>query len=461
MRILLVTLLLAVSALAQEKAPAAPEKALAATPEKAPAAAAEKAQSAAPEKAPAAAAEKSPAAAPEKALATTPQAPAQGPPPKNLTKLPDGHFSANADPKDVENFEVRVVIIGDTLSGIARDVLKDGKLWPQIWEQNEHIINPHWIYPNDKILIRPVTKISEAKPPDPTGAPEAAPEAAPLATQNTGPQPLKGQLIPAPYPNPLPPAGPRTILNLDPPRSYPEVKESDINCAGFIRTEDVPTDLKVVGRYSDDQPLATEGDYVYIGRGAEAGIRPGTTYEVLRPTKSVRGLGMHYLEVAQVQIVIGEADHALGRIINGCESVEMGDILVPFNKVEFPALPAKRSFSGTMKASGQVPGNIVMTKDSVVNSRSKTEGPAANRRSLKTLEKGIVAEGSVVYLDVGKQAGAKTGDLFIVFRDHPKVENVRTAIAEVVILKVEDTSSSALVTYSDDAISLGDVVERR
>jgi hypothetical protein len=170
---------------------------------------------------------------------------------------------------------------------------------------------------------------------------------------------------------------------------------------------------------------------------------------------------MHYLEVAQVQIVMGQADHALGRIINGCESVEMGDILVPFNKAEFPALPAKRSFSGTMTASGQVPGNIVMTKDSVVNSRSKTEVPAANRRSLKTLEKGIVGEGSVVYLDVGKQAGAKPGDLFIVFRDHPKVENVRTAIAEVVILKVEDTSSSALVTYSDDAISLGDVVERR
>jgi len=102
-----------------------------------------------------------------------------------------------------------------------------------------------------------------------------------------------------------------------------------------------------------------------------------------------------------------------------------------------------------------------MTKDSVVNSRSKTEIPSASRRSLKTLDKGIVGEGSVVYLDVGKQAGAKPGDLFIVYRDHPKVSNVRTAVAEIVILKVEDSSSSALVTYSDDAISLGDVVERR
>ena len=497
------TLLLAVSALAQEKPPAAapakapaaaPAKAPAAAPAKAPAAApakaaaAPKAPVAAPEKAPAAASakapaaapaktavpEKAPAPAPEKARAAAPetpaaasqQTPAQGPPPKNLTKLPDGHFSANSDPKDVESFEVRVVLAGDTLSGIAKDVLKDGKLWPQIWEQNEHIVNPHWIYPNDKILIKPVTKISEAKPPEPetpaAAAAPAIPEAAPLAAaQNQGPQPLKGTLVPAPYPNSQATTAPRSILNLDPPRSFPEVKQSDVACSGFIRSEAVPNDLKVVGRYSDDRQMATEGEYVYVGRGAEAGIRPGTQYEVLRPTKAVKGLGMHYMEVALVQIVMGQADHSLARITYGCETVEVGDFLVPYTKVEIPALPAKRTFSGTMKASGQVPGNIVMTKDSVVNSRSKTEVPSASRRSLKTLDKGIVGEGSVVYLDVGKQAGAKPGDLFIVYRDHPKVSNVRTAVAEIVILKVEDSSSSALVTYSDDAISLGDVVERR
>src|SRR5678816_56590 len=128
MRILLVTLLLAVSALAQEKPPAAaPAKAPAAAPAKAPAAAPAK-TAAAPEKAPAPAPEKSPGPAPETPAAASQQTPAQGPPPKNLTKLPDGHFSANSDPKDVESYEVRVVLAGDTLSGIAKDVLKDGKL---------------------------------------------------------------------------------------------------------------------------------------------------------------------------------------------------------------------------------------------------------------------------------------------------------------------------------------------
>src|SRR5256885_15986925 len=100
--------------------------------------------------------------------------PAQGPPPKNLKVRPDGHVSANQDPANPENFELHVVRKGETLWGISGDILKNPRLWPQLWEQNEHIINPHWIYPDDKILIRPVTVVTEAKPPEPTPEPPAA-----------------------------------------------------------------------------------------------------------------------------------------------------------------------------------------------------------------------------------------------------------------------------------------------
>src|SRR5437867_235326 len=119
--------------------------------------------------------------------------PPQGPPPKNLTVRPDGHVSANQDPANPDNFEVRVVKQGDTLSVIAGEVLKNSRLWPQLWEQNEHIINPHWIYPNDKILIRPVTAITEAKPPEPEPEPQAPAAPAPAV-----------RVTPAPVPAPAP-----------------------------------------------------------------------------------------------------------------------------------------------------------------------------------------------------------------------------------------------------------------
>src|SRR5262245_7490611 len=98
--------------------------------------------------------------------------PQQGPPPKNLTQKADGHFTANNDPANPEKFDVYTVKAGDTLSAIAAQSMKNPRLWPQLWEQNEHIVNPHWIYPNDKILIKPVTQITEAVPPPPEPAVE-------------------------------------------------------------------------------------------------------------------------------------------------------------------------------------------------------------------------------------------------------------------------------------------------
>jgi hypothetical protein len=394
--------------------------------------------------------------------AQKPQLPVQGPPPTNLTKLPDGHFSANSEPRSTENFEVHVVVIGETLSGISRAVLQDGTLWPQIWEQNEHIVNPHWIYPSDKILIRQVTRISEATPPT---EPEAAaePQEAPPA------QEPPRRLVVSPAMAPAPPPGPRSIFNLTPPRMFPEVKEGDLYCAGFIRSESVPRDIKVVARYADNRLMAGIGDYVYLDKGLDDGVKPGTTYEVIRPTRSVNGLGMHYLEVAQVEVVLGQSGYSLARIARGCGAVEVGDVVIPYNKAEFPELPSKRPFSGTMKGSGQVPGKVVITKAALENYGSTFGGnrklPSAGG-SLSSIDRGLAAEGNVVYLDIGKDEGVKPGDLFIAFRDVPadlreNGEKARTAVAELVILKVEERASTALVTYSDDAVGQGDVVERR
>jgi hypothetical protein len=177
MRILLVTLLLAVSALAQEKPPAAApaQSSCGSTGESSRGISGEGScgtRKLRGQKAPAAAPEKAPAPAPEKAPAPAPETPAAASQRHLLRAAPEEPDKASRRalqrelrPKDVENFEIHAVVVGDTLSGISKEVLKDGKLWPQIWEQNEHVVNPHWIYPNDKILIRPVTKISEARPP--------------------------------------------------------------------------------------------------------------------------------------------------------------------------------------------------------------------------------------------------------------------------------------------------------
>jgi hypothetical protein len=417
------------------------------------------------------------------AQAGVPKGPPQGPPPKNLTKQADGHISANATPANTADFEVHMVVAGETLSGIAANAMKDMKLWPQLWEQNEHIVNPHWIYPNDKILVRRVTRITDATPP--AAAPPAAP-GVPADAANTAAPRQATRLYVAPYPQPRP-ATPPPVVNYAEQKNFPEVKDSDLYCSGFIRTA-VSDEMKVSTlANSDTAVLASEGNYVYVNKGAKDGVRAGSTYQVVRPTMKIdsparpanqKDLGMHYLEIAQIQIVVGQDSSAMARVAHACEPIEVGDLVLPYTKVQFPALPSKRPFSPTMKASGQMSATVIMTKGVLLNFGSSFKmstglAGTSGTSELSKLSRGVAGEQQVVYLDLGKSSGAKPGDLFIVFRDMArsdellaaptgtKPEKRKTAIAEIVILRVEDRASTALVTYTNDGVALGDSVERR
>jgi hypothetical protein len=396
----------------------------------------------------------------------TPAGPLQGPPPKNLTKQPDGHVSANTDPANPEKFETHVVLAGETLSQISGIVLKDSKLWPQLWEMNEHIINPHWIYPNDKILIRPVTKITEATPPAPA---EPTPAPAPVAPAAVVAPPA------APAPPPVPASVGIAVLsrfmtNTNPPipkaadvvqipeaRLVPALKSSDVYCSGFIRSTPVSKLLQVSSTYQRDKSsLSTQGEYVRINHGSKGDVTVGSMYQVVRATRKVSdpdgglgsSLGMHYMDVGQIQIVQVQEDFSLAQVLYSCDALEPSDVLLPYVRFEIPELPRNRSFSSAMKATGNIKGTVAFFRNSVAvagSVYSSSTPPSA---------KSIVGAGGVVYLNVGEAAGVKPGDLFIVYRGP-------AAIAELAVTKVEEKSSSALVTYSTDAVVLGDRVERR
>jgi hypothetical protein len=413
--------------------------------------------------------------------APTKAAPQQGPPPKNLTVRPDGHVSANQDPANPEKFEVHVVKQGETLSQIAGVVLKNPRLWPQLWEQNDHIINPHWIYPDDKILIRPVTLITEAKPPEPEPTPTPTPEPAPAA-------PPARPVQQAPPSPPQAPAAPVFIVAEEKPVS--EVKFDDLYCSGTVRTAPFPKDLKVIAKFdATGSVLAADNEYVYLSQGSEDGITTGRTYQVMRPTttmsnpygrsKAERELGMHYLDVGQLRVVLAQPDFSLARVIHSCaDAVDVGDFLVPFQQVVVPAPSRPRPFSPLMTTSSGIRGIIVGSKNVMLNfgSTFKATGqiPGVHGGRLGPLERGLAGTGMIVYVDIGQDNAVKPGDLFIAYRDVEidqtlndlpkeveKLQRTRTAIGELIVVKVGERAATAVVTYASDALVQGDSVERR
>src|SRR4030095_13933258 len=139
--------------------------------------------------------------------AQTRKAPAQGTPPRPLSKQqPANHWSVNPAATGAEGYEVHTVKQGDTLWEVSKQYLKDPFLWPQIWEINSQVKNPHWIYPGDQILIKKMVVMNKTpadKTPEPAKQPEAqaltrpAPPRPPQAVQ---PAPAAAAPVAAPQP---------------------------------------------------------------------------------------------------------------------------------------------------------------------------------------------------------------------------------------------------------------------
>jgi hypothetical protein len=274
------------------------------------------------------------------------------------------------------------------------------------------------------------------------------------------------------------------------PKPVSQIKFDDLYCSGIVRQVHYPENLWVISKFdSTGGVLATDGGYVYLSQGSAAGVAIGSRYQVMRSTKHIdnpwgrtkfdRDLGLHYLDVAQLQVVLVQPDFSLARVERTCaDAVEVGDFLVPFQQVSIPEPPRPRPFSPTMKANGNVHGMIVTSKDVVLNIGSYFRGShiiaGTQGKALSSIRYGVAGEGSIVYVDVGQDRNVKPGDLFIVYREYDnddiardlpeeaeKLRATHRAVGEIVILKVGERAATALVTYSTENMGLGDTIESR
>lgn len=381
---------------------------------------------------------------------------ANGPAPRQLYLRGD-HWTAWDPPEPAPGDEVYTIQRGDTLWDLAARFYNDPYLWPQIWERNTYILDAHWIYPGDPLVLPGVAvddRLGDgglAQPPlDSDDAMAAA-----IPTAEDDPFADREGLFGG-RPGMSGSAGP-----------VPLGHESDIYCSGYIGAPEESFSLAVVGSEYDylNPPLepgrlsniegtfgkaetakykVSIGDVVYLNGGRDVGVSPGALYTAIESQRLVTHprtdemLGRYYRYLGRIRVLSTQETTSIGEVLSACDGITVGSFLKPFEPEPVPLrrLTAVR------------PINFPESDDKLVD----------NARIVFSHEELVaLGVGHLVFIDRGLEDEVTPGDIFTVYRrTEPGVPPI--VLGEVGVLSVRQNTALARILFSRYTVYIGDAL---
>jgi hypothetical protein len=335
-------------------------------------------------------------------------------PPKNL-KLVGDHWTPWDPPEPGP--DAYIIQKGDCLWDLAGKWFGDPFLWPQIWDENRYILDSHWIYPGDPLVVpgRPTVVPAEGPPPVTDAAPPPSPT--------------------------LPPAQPPALVP-QPEPLVPAAFASDLYCSGYLDHEEHTPGMFIAGRHIEREALG-EGDIVFLSQGRNQGIQAGDEFGIQRWTRTVvqpssgDELGTYVRRMGRLRVLLAHDDTSTALITMSCEDIREGDELVPWREIPMPmltSLPDMDPLDPT--PTGGATGEIVHVNDDLT----------------------AFGAGNVIITDLGQPSGVTPGDVLVLYR--PREGGLpRLNLGQAVILTVESGSSTAKILRSTRESEIGDSVE--
>jgi len=198
-----------------------------------------------------------------------------------VTSIAFGLGSALAQQGKGETQEgVYVIKRGDTLWDLSGRFLNDPFLWPRLWQSNQYITNPHWIYPGNPIRFQPFEEIER---------PEAKPEIARKPAEEAVPREVKPEIARKPPPEEkpaeeaVPPTKPTEVA-----RRPEAIPPTDERWAGFITKEEFPGIGVVIEPKERGRLLLAEGDIVYLAFKTRDPIEVGQRFTIFRTSPMIK-----------------------------------------------------------------------------------------------------------------------------------------------------------------------------
>ena len=286
---------------------------------------------------------------------------------------------------------------GDTLWDLSQRFSDSPWVWPDLWKENEQIANPHWIYPGNRIRIYRKDWVSKFETPV---------EMAPITGHS--PEPI-------------------------------HFVYKDIDMVGFIKKEPVRPSA-VIFKAKGEKELISEGDIVFIRKETSQGFFPGSLFTVYRTYDPIKDketgdyIGIQHYITGFAEIIKEDEKVATAKIIQSYRAIQINDKLMPHTK-----RPQEIPISWGTK---QISGAIIMSEE----------------------KQTIFGDHDVAFINRGEKDGVVPGQFFnIYYQEKTKADsglnkNVlldAQIYGELMVIHTEDTTSTVIISQSDDAIASG------
>jgi hypothetical protein len=324
------------------------------------------------------------------------------------------HWSPYQAPNSYpEGTKLHIIVKGDTLWDLANAYLENPFLWPQLWDANRYITDPHWIYPGDPLVI-PDLEVLRAADEEP-GAP---------GVEEPGAEPGAEPGVPGV-------AGPSL---------FPISEEVTIQCAAYIADKEDESLRIFESEIGFEQKLsATVTDILYLNRGQNDGVQAGDEYYIRRRVRKVGGHGWIINTTGWLSVLAVQENTATAVVTQACRDIHNGSYLAPFEPIPVPLVPFQDPVHRLSPETGRDRGHIIASLEDIA-------------------ELGSLGEGYLVSIDKGEDDGVIPGSIFTVFRYmHPNAP--RRVLGELAVLTVQEKTSTARITLSYDYMVQGDLIE--
>lgn len=298
---------------------------------------------------------------------------------------------------------------GDTLWDISQRFNDTPWQWPDLWQENKQLPNPHWIYPGERIrLYRKADK-----------------------------QPLESQA------KEVTPQVEIPVAELKPEPPPVQFYYSRMSRIGFIRKPPV-NPLGKISKSQGDKKLISAGDIIYVRAsqtGGSASFSPGerfTVYRTMKPNDerfSEETIGIQHYLLGVLEITQIEPQYAIAKVIAAFRTIYTGDLLMAFEgqTPEVQVIPS-------------TPG----IKARLINSEEHTS---------------LIGDGVVAFIDKGEVDNLRPGQEYnICYQETLKEPNedpitlAPVKIGSLIVLRTEKTTSTVIVTSAINKIQPGQMV---